>query len=161
MRIVLAIGLGVLLIGASVEAQDIDPLAELAALGEGAVATGPEGGGSIRAKKDADLTSSQRLKDGKNLEGKVETVSTKSFPLVAVTLKVTQPAKEGVGKDQAKNVTLVVVPQLKVENKTVAMQDPATMINAGAFYLKKGDKVVVRLGANKGKYWEAEYIERK
>ncbi len=161
MRIVMALALGVLLVAASVEAQDIDPLAELAALGEGAVATGPEGGGSIRAKKDADLTASQRLKDPNNLEGKVEAVSTKGFPLVAVTLKVTQPAKQGAGKDQAKNATLVVVPLLKVTDKKVAMEDPATQLNAGAFYLKKGDKVAVRLGTNKGKYWEAEYIERK
>jgi hypothetical protein len=160
MRLMAFVALGMVLTAASVEAQDVDPLAELAALGEAASA-GPEGGGSIRAKKDADLTSSQRLKDPKNLEGKVEEVSTKDFPLVAVILKVTAPAKEGEGKAQAKNTTLVVVPKLKLTGKDVDLKDQPTLINAGAFYLKKGDKVAVRLGANKGKYWEADYIERK
>ena len=50
------------------EELEFDPLAELAALGEEAVATGPEGGGSIRAKKDIDLSRQQRIKDPKNIE---------------------------------------------------------------------------------------------
>ena len=65
-------------------------------------------------------------------------------------------------KKIAKNTKLVLVPKLKVKGKAVALDDDATLINAGAFYLKKGDKVVVRLGANKkSNLWEAEYIERK
>ncbi len=141
--------------------EETDPLAELATLGDEAVDTGPEGGGSIRAKKDADLTRSTRLKDSKNLEAKVEKVSSKGFPIVAVTVTVTKSAKDGAGKDIAKNAKLVIVPKLKVEGKKVALEDEATLLNAGSFYLQQGDKVVVRLGTNKGKYWEAEYIERK
>ncbi len=70
-------------------------------------------------------------------------------------------AKDAEGKSIKKNDTLVVVPKLKVEGKTVALADSPTLINAGSFYLQAGDKVMIRLGANKGKYWEADYIERK
>jgi hypothetical protein len=155
----------VLLIAATADAQTpaaaTDPLAELAALANDAAATGPEGGGSIRAKKDADLTQTQRLKDPKNLEAKIEAVAMKDFPLVALTVTVIAPSKEGAGKEIKKNDKIVIAPKLKVDGKNVAMNDPSTLINAGAYYLRKGDKVAIRLGENKGKYWEAEYVERK
>jgi hypothetical protein len=138
-----------------------DPLAELAALANDTAGAGPEGGGSIRAKKDADLTQSKRLKDPKNIEAKIESVAMKDFPIVALTVTVLAPAKDGSGKDIKKNEKVVIAPKLKLDGKNVAMTDPDTLINAGAYYLRKGDKVAVRLGENKGKYWEAEYIERK
>ncbi len=138
-----------------------DPLAELASLGDSVAETAQEGGGSIRAKKDVDLSRDKRLKDGKNLEGKVETIKIGTFPAVAIKLKVLKPAKDGAGKDVAANEVLVIVPRLKVEGGKVAMNDAETQLNAGSFYLVQGDKVAVRLGAKKGKVWEAEYIERK
>lgn len=152
-----------LLIGASVEAQDddVDPLAELAELGDALADDGPEGGGSIRAKKDADLTRSKRIKDPNNFEAKVDSVKGAKFPLVAIRLKITKPAKKGAGKALKRNQQIVIYPKLKVSGGKVALEDGATLINAGAFYLQKGDKVVVRLGTQKGKLWEAEYIERK
>jgi hypothetical protein len=161
MRKMLAIVGAILLVGASVEAQEGDPLAELAALGNAVAETQPEGGGSIRAKKEADLTRTQRLAAGTNLEAKVEQISSKKFPLVALKVKVNKPAKEGKGKDVKANDTIVVVPKLKVAGKTVAMDDADTQVNAGAFYLQSGDKVAIRLGEKKGNYYEAEYIERK
>ena len=91
----------------------------------------------------------------------MEAVATKGFPLVALTVTVLQPAKEGAGKDLKKNDKVVVAPKLKVEGASASLSDPATSINAGAFYLRKGDRVAIRLGENKGKYWEAEYVERK
>ncbi len=155
----------IVLVAVAAEAQTpaaaADPLAELAALANDAAGAGPEGGGSIRAKKDADLTQSKRLKDPKNLEAKVDSVASKDFPLVALTVVVLAPAKEGAGKDIKKNDKIIVAPKLKVDGKAVSMSDPDTLVNAGAFYLRKGDKVAIRLGENKGKYWEAEYIERK
>jgi len=155
-------GFAVLLLAASVEAQEEDdPLAELAALGDAVAETGPEGGGSIRAKKDVDQEASKRLKDRRNLEAKVELVKVGAFPAVAVKLKVIKPAKEGAGKGVQKNSSLVVLPKLKVDGGKISLEDPETLRNAGAFYLKRGDKVMVRLGPSKGKVWEAEYIERK
>jgi hypothetical protein len=169
MRRVLIVGAAVLLVAGAAWAQgedagseaEVDPLAELAALGDAMADEGPEGGGSIRAKKDADLQRSKRIKDKRNFEAKVQSVQAKSFPIVAVTVKVTRPGKEGPGAKVGRNQIVVVVPKLKVEGKSVAMEDEETRRNAGAFYLKAGDKVAVRLGANKGKYWEADYIERK
>lgn len=154
--------LGLLLLGPSAEAQDADPLAELAALGDAVAETGPEGGGSIRAKKDADLTRTKRLKDKRNVEGRVEAISSARFPLVAVTVKVRRPAADGAGKTAVKkNDTIVVVPKLAFDGKQPKMTDDGTRINAGAFYLQKGDKVMIRLGAKSKNVWEAEYIERK
>ena len=152
----------VLFVAATVDAQDdVDPLAELAALGDAIAETGPEGGGSIRAKRDVDPEVAKRMKDPKNFEGKVEMVKLGRFPAVAIKIKVTKPAKDGAGKSIKRNASLVVIPKLKVDSGKVAMEDGSTLINAGAFYLKKGDKVLVRLGAEKGKVWEADYIERK
>ncbi|MBI5509158.1 MAG: hypothetical protein HY903_10430 [Deltaproteobacteria bacterium] len=153
----------VLFLAAGVGAEEAaaDPMAELAALANDAAGAGPEGGGSIRAKKDPDMSQSKRLKDPKNLEAKIDAVLVRDFPLVALTVVVLQPAKDGAGKDVKKNDKLVIAPRLKVDGKTVALADPDTVVNAGAYYLRKGDKVAIRLGANKGKYWEAEYVERK
>lgn len=166
MRATLTVGCAVLLLAVTAYAQDEggeddDPLAALAELGDSVAEEGPEGGGSIRAKKEGDLERSKRLKDKRNFEARVESVNKKSFPIVAVTVKITKPAKEGPGKAVKKNDKMVVVPKLKVDGKSIAMNDADTLLNAGAFYLKKGDKIVVRLGTNKGKYWEADYIERK
>ena len=153
----LVLGLGV----SAGYAQSGDPLAELSALGNAVAATQPEAGGSIRAKKEGDVTRTQRLNDPKNIDAKVDEVSTKSFPLVALKLKVQKPSKDGTGKDMKPNDTLVVVPKLKVAGGSVDTKDAATQLNAGAFYLQSGDKVAVRLGEKKGNYYEAEYIERR
>ncbi len=140
---------------------ETDPLAELASLGDSVAETAQEGGGSIRAKKDVDLTREKRLKDPKNLEAKVERLKAGTFPTVALRLKVLKPAKEGPGKDVKANDTLVVVPRLQITGGKVSLADAATVLNAGSYYLQEGDRVMVRLGASKGKVWEAEYIERK
>lgn len=152
--------LSMMLFAASLEAQD-DPLAELAALGSAVAETGPEGGGSIRAKKDADMTRQKRLKDPRNIEAKIEAVKTGRFPAVALRVKVLKPCKDGAAKDIKKDETVVLVPKMKVENKAVSMADPDTSLNAGAYYLQPGDKIAARLTQKKDAVWEAEYIERQ
>jgi len=158
-----AVALALVFAAPAAFAQDEeDPLAELAALGDAMADEGPEGGGSIRAKREVDPEIAKRKKDKRNLEGKVEEIKTGKFPNVAVKIKILKAAKEGEGKKVKRNESLVVVPQLKVDAGNVAMADPGTRLNAGAFYLQVGDKVLVRLGENtKGKLWKAEYIERK
>jgi hypothetical protein len=150
-----------LLAAARVMAQGSDPLAELAALGNAVAETQPEAGGSIRAKKEGDVGRSQRINDPKTVEAKVDEVSTKAFPVVALRLKVQKPAKDGAGKDLKANDTVVVVPKLKAAGSGFDLKDASTTLNAGAYYLQQGDKVAVRLGEKKGSYYEAEYIERK
>jgi len=158
----LGASVGVLFLSAQVSAQaDDDPLAELAALGDAMAEEGPEGGGSIRAKRDVDPAIAKRKGDKRNVEGKVQEIVSGKFPFVAVKIKVSRPAKEGDGSKFKKNELLVVVPKLKLEGKRVAMDDGDTRLNAGAFYLQSGDRVLVRVGAKKGQVWEAEYIERK
>jgi len=155
--------LGVILLTATVGAQDeeLDPLAELDILGEALADTGPEGGGSIRAKRELDKTVLARIKDKRNLEGKVDQVKRGKFPLVAVRLKVTRPAKDGPGKGIKKNSKLVVVPTHKISGSSVEIAEDSSIINAGAYFLKRGDRVVVRLGEQRKNTWSAEYIERK
>jgi hypothetical protein len=161
MRFTIVLVASAVLFSNSVEAQT-DPLAELAALGDSvAESNTQEGGGSIRAKKDVDLTRDKRLKDGKNIEAKVESVKSKTFPIVALVLKVIKPAKEGAGAAVKANDTVIIVPKLKVDGGRVAMDDPDTMMNAGSYYLQAGDKVMVRLGQKTKDTWQAEYIERK
>ncbi len=144
------------------EGLEDDPLAELAALGDAMMDEGPEGGGSIRAKKEVDTAVTKRKKDGRNVEAKVEEVKLGKFPRVAVKVRVSRPAKTGKGAGLAKNDTLVIIPLFKVKKGKIVMEDDATRLNAGAFYLQRGDKVMIRLGDNpKGKLWKAEYIERK
>lgn len=139
-----------------------DPLAELTALGDAMAAIGPEGGGSIRAKADVDPKVRARKRDKRNFDGRVDSIKVGSFPAVAVRVRVSRPAKDGPGKGLQRNALVVLVPVYKVEGGAVAMQDEATRLNAGAFYLKAGDRVVVRLGENiKDNLWQAEYIERK
>ena len=166
------LGLGLLLAGlacsgGAVMAQtevgvlEDDPLGELAAMADFLSDDGPDAGGSIRAKQEADVDRSKRLKDPRNISAKVEGVKRGTFPTVALKLKVTKPAKQGVGKDVAKNSVIVVIPDLKVRAAKTDFSDGATVLNTGAFYLNRGDKIVVRLGKKTGKYWTVEYIERK
>ena len=142
-------------------AQDEDPLAALAALGDAISDDGPEGGGSIRAKKDVDTAMTDRLGDPHNLQVKITEVLHGKFPAVAVKAKVLKLPKTRGAVEISKNETLVLVPLLKVRGGRVDMQDEGTRINAGSFYLRCGDKAMVRLGERRGKVWQAAYIERK
>ncbi|MEZ4271066.1 MAG: hypothetical protein R3C68_06430 [Myxococcota bacterium] len=151
----------VLFLTATVSAQEEDPLAELAALGDAIAEMTPEGGGSIRAKRSVDTALQDRIKDKRNVEAKVDFVKQGKFPRAAVRVKVLNPAKQGAGKDVKKNDTLVLIPEMMVTKGSIALDDEATMINAGAYYLVKGDKVMIRLGQKSGKVWKAQYIERK
>lgn len=138
----------------------VDPLAELTSLGNSVADNSQQGGGSIRAKRDVDPTLAIRLKDGKNVEGRVESVTRGKFPAAVIKLKVVNPAKEGAGKDVNKNDSLVVVPKFKVDKGQLSLSEPEAIINAGTFYLHEGDKVAVRLTGKHDKVWEADYIER-
>ncbi|MEO0812726.1 MAG: hypothetical protein AAFY60_07670, partial [Myxococcota bacterium] len=75
--------------------------------------------------------------------------------------KVRKPSKDGAGAALSKNDKIVVLPMMKFSGKTADLSDEATLRNAGAYYLKRGDRVMVRLGEKEGKAWSAEYIERR
>lgn len=135
---------------------------ELQELGDAAATEAePKGGGSIRAKKEAELARTTRLGRAANLQAKVEAVSRGRFPLVALRLRVTRPAGTGEGAGVAKNSILVVTPKVAITPGGVNLGDSATELNAGAYYLQRGDTVAVRLGEKRGRTWIADYVERK
>ncbi len=164
MRTLLALGCATVLPSAILWAQtppDSDPLAELAALGNSVAEAEVEGGGSIRAKKEGDTAKLQRLNAPDNVEARVEAVTQQKFPLVAIKIKISKPGKAGKGTEMAKDQVLVVIPKLKAAGAHIDLTDADTVTNAGAYYLKKGDKVAVKLGAQTDKAYWADYIERK
>ena len=146
---------------AAAGAVEDDPLAELAALGDALTESGPEAGGSIRAKRDVDVAKETRQKDAANLEAKVLSVKAGKFPAVALRVQVIKPAQSGKGSEVKKNDTLVVLPALKLQNGSIMASDAESVLNAGAYYLQANDKILLRLGEPKGKAWSATYIERK
>lgn len=166
-RMMSAIAVGLILAGAAAAAAEVegdlfDPLEALASLGDSLLADeSEEGGGSIRARQTRDRLAVLRLKDSRNLEAKITTIRKGTFPTVALKVKVTRPAQEGAGAKMAKNQTLVVFPRLKFSSSVVDLADDPTLLNAGAYYLHRGDKVMIRLGYQRGRVWEADYIERK
>jgi hypothetical protein len=136
-----------------------NPLAELSALGDEMVATGPEAGGSIRAKRDVPLD--RLARDPCELEAKVEEVVRGTFPLAAVRVRVLQPPVGGPGSGLEKNQVVVLLPRLAMDQGRVAYRDAATVRNTGAFYLKRGDRLRVRLEERRaGGQWWFTSVER-
>jgi hypothetical protein len=147
---------------ASAVAEDKDPAAAMAELGNQLAMENPEGGGSIRAKKDPDTSAQLRKNDKKNVLARVVSVKKGVFPQVALVLKVQKAAEEGPNKDKVKkDDPIIVVPQYKLAGKTVDLADTPSVMNAGAYYLAEGDSVYVRLDALEGKIWKAGYLERR
>jgi hypothetical protein len=140
---------------------DADPLAELAALGTSLADTSLEAGGSIRAKRVGDKEAAKRLKDPRNAEVRVEEVRTGTFPLVALKVKVIQPALQGPGAALKKNDVLVITPALKMVAGKADLTHTETLFNVGAYYVQDGDRMAVRVAAPVGKVYTAEYLERK
>lgn len=139
-------------------------------LGAALAQENPEGGGSIRAKKEPDLAAQQRKADKKNVQARVIAVKRGAFPNVALVLKVTKVAEDGPNKDKAKkDEQLIVSPMYKTvagapsgqPAGTPDWKDAATVMNAGAFYLTESDNVYVRLESLDGKIWKVGYIERR
>jgi len=142
-------------------AADADPLAELAALGDQMTIIAPEGGGSIRAKRDVDMSKLDRQKDPENIEARVEELKFGRFPAVALRVRVVKPAQAGVGKNEKTNESLVIFPNYKVDAGRVDFKDAGTAQNVGAFFLQSGDKVIVKLDKQLKQTWRASSIERK
>jgi len=131
-------------------------------LGAALAQENPEGGGSIRAKKEPDLAAQQRKADKKNIQARVIAVKRGAFPNVALVLKVAKPAEDGPNKDKAaKDAQLIVTPMYKMAGTAPDWKDAATVLNAGAFYLVESDNVYVRLDTLDGKTWKVGYIERR
>lgn len=139
-----------------------DAASAMQAMGDQLAQENPEGGGSIRAKKEPDTAAQARKNDKRNIQARVTGVKKGAFPQIALVVKVTKPAEDGPNKDKVKkDDQLIIVPNYKMAGKTVDLADNDSVMNAGAFYLVDGDTVFVRLDALNGKIWKAAYIERK
>ena len=141
-----------------------NPLSELAQLGEAAAGGDkqavPEAGGSIRAKNEPDLVRSTRLSDPGNVRARVEAIVRGRFPLVALRIQVLEPARDNIGSKVKKGDRIVVIPEVRMIKGRLRRGDEASEINAGSYYLKKGDKIAVRPGTDEDGRWVAVYVER-
>ena len=144
-----------------VYADDKDAAAAMQDLGAQLAQENPEGGGSIRAKKEPDTAEKARKSDKHNLQAKVIGVKKGAFPQVALVMKVTKSAEEGPGKDLAKDKQIIVMPVYKMNGKAVDYGDAPTVLNIGAFYIGEGETAFVRIESADGKTLKASYIERK
>jgi len=143
-------------------AGEVDFVASFEELGDALLDEQSTAGGQPSAAvKSRDRLSQLRLQDTRNLEARVTGIKRGSFPTVALKVKVVKAAGQGAGAKLQKNQTLVVFPRLKFAATSVDLNDDPTLRNAGAFFLQRGDKVMIRLGYQRGRVWEADYIERK
>jgi len=139
-----------------------DAASAMQAMGDQLAADNPEGGGSIRAKREPDTAALARKNDKRNITAKVVQAKKGTFPQVALVVKVTKAAEDGPNKDKVKkDDQLILFPNYKLAGKTVDMTDHDSVMNAGSFYLEEGDTVYVRLDSQAGKSWKVAYIERK
>jgi hypothetical protein len=144
--------------GVAQEAPFDDPLAELAALGDAVAELSEVGGTSIRAKRGVTIEGD----DPREMQAKVEAVRQGKFPVAAIRVRVVKPAKDGPGQSMKSNDQLVLLPQFGVAGGKVQLGDDASIENAGAYFLQKGDKVSVRLDKQqKGNVWLVTSVRRK
>ncbi len=117
-------------------------------------------GSSLRAKKTADLA--KLLGDRKTTAmGRVRSVSWgKVFPAMVVEVQILRGPVGPLGKQLRKGKKVNFIPVLKTKGGAIDWTDENTQINLGARYLKRGDKVRIKIGAQKKNAYEAELISR-
>lgn len=119
-----------------------------------------DSGSSLRAKKVADV---QKLfKDAKVVAiGKVVRVQRGAFPKSLIKVQVLRGPTGTLGKRVRKGAKINFEPVFKKSGKTIDWNDATTQINAGACFLKRGDKVVIRIGKPIKGGFEASLLERR
>lgn len=134
---------------------------DLDALASAALTDEDEGSGSsLRAKKTADLEKLFKNKD-KLVVAQVVGVSYGPFPEATVTVKVIANPTGELGKKIARGDNIKVVPVLKKKGAAPDFSDDNTQNNAGAWYLKKKDKVRILIGKEVKGGFEATVIDRE
>lgn len=119
-----------------------------------------ESGSSLRAKKTADLE--KMFKDeATSAQGTVAEVTPGAFPSAEVTIAIVRAPTGPLGSDVRKGKKIKIQPIIKMKGKDVDWSDEPTQLNAGARYLQKGDKILVKLGKGANGAYEAEIIVRQ
>lgn len=146
-----------------------DPLAALAGLGGGVPANeGPEAGGSIRASKPIPLPNAvlgamaSAAEPGvERLEAEVVDVGRGTFPQVTLKLRFRRASREGPLKGKIAAGSILETPVLLAGSAgAVDFTQAATQRNLGAYYLRKGDRVLLRAVEAGGRI-VVDWIERK
>jgi hypothetical protein len=135
---------------------------DFGALAEAAAEDDEDGGSgsSLRAKKSADLA--KLFKDEKvTAIGRVVKVQQRSFPSATVTVQILRGPKGALGKEIRKGKRTTFIPALATKGKTPDWSREDTQLNAGAWFLRTGDKVRIKIGKQMGKTFEALIIHRQ
>jgi hypothetical protein len=153
---------------AGISVGDADPLAALAGLGGSVKGNeAPEAGGSIRASKPtpvgAMLGSATDAETAERFEAEVVSVAHgAAFPQVIVRLKVRRSITAGVLKGKVTAGKIIDLPVvLGQPNAPVDFSQAAVQRNLAAYYLKKGDRVIVRAVEAPGALAAIEWLERR
>ena len=119
-----------------------------------------DSGSSLRAKKVADL---QKLfNDAKTVAiGKVVRVQKGAFPRTLVSVQILRGPKGELGKQISKGSKINFEPNFSKTKKAINWSKESNQINAGAWFIKKGDKVVVRIGKPIKGGFKARLLERR
>lgn len=120
-----------------------------------------QSGSSIRATSSADFSAVMGNKD-ELITAKVVEVKRQRFPLVLVTVKVSQLPK-GLGLAGVKNGSkITVLPRVKSKNGIVDPADEPSQLNLGAWYVETGDTVLLRLEKEpQDNVWVAAAFDRR
>lgn len=115
-------------------------------------------GSSIRATKQASMV--EVVQDpAVRVPATVLEVKHGTYPFVAVTVKIDQVPK-GV-QSLKKGAKATVVPRINAPKGVIARDDEQSKMNVGAWYVKKGDKVMLKLeGKTEQGFWVADRFER-
>lgn len=134
--------------------DDLGALAAAAASDESV-----DSGSSLRAKKTADLD--KIFKDQKvTALGQVVAVEGNKLTDVVVSVKILRAPTGDLAKTIRKGGTVKFKPVLKMNGANPDLSDANTQLNLGAYYLEKGDKVQVKIGAEQKGTYAAEIITR-
>lgn len=135
--------------------DDLGALAKASAEGDDS-----DTGSSLRAKKTADLE--KMFKDqAVTAQGTVVEAGGAKFPQAEVTVNILRAPTGDLGKDIRKGKKVKFRAALKMKGQDVDWSDANTQVNAGAWYLQKGDKVLVKVGKGANGVYDAEIISRQ
>ncbi len=103
-------------------------------------------GSSIRAKKRAELQ--KLLKDRKTVAyGRIVAVQSADFPRTRLKVRILRaPTGKFGDKTIRRGRNVIFAPIVKMKDGRPDFEDEGTLANIGAWFLKKGDKVRIRVG---------------
>ena len=119
-----------------------------------------DSGSSLRAKKVADVK--KLLSDANTVAiGKVIGIQRGTFPRTLVMVQILRGPKGTLGESIKKGGKIKFEPSFTRKKDQVDWQVQSNQVNAGAWYARPGDKVVIRIGSTLKGAYEAEIFERR